>query len=105
MKKLLIIALFGLVSYCGYSQVTREGKTFTKVSNTRSKTDTLVTEFNWQVKDTVLPIIINKSSGACYVGRVSKKTGKYYRSYLPKEVSAEVSGELGIEYKSRTKGE
>lgn len=103
MKKLFFIALLGLISFTCTAQVQRDGKTFTKVSTSKAKSDTLVTEFNWEVKDSVLPIIINKNSGACFVGKVSKKSGKYYRQYLPKEVSAEVAKELSIEYKTKEK--
>lgn len=103
MKKLFFIALLGLISFTCTAQIQRNGKTFTKVSTSKAKSDTLVTEFNWEVKDSVLPIIINKNSGACFVGKVSTKSGKYYRQYLPKEVSTEISKELGIEYKTKEK--
>lgn len=103
MKKYLFLAVMVLMSTICTAQIQRNGKTFTKVSTSKAKSDTLVTEFNWEVKDSVLPIIINKNSGACFVGKISNKTGKYYRQYLPKEVSAEVSKELGIEYKTKEK--
>lgn len=102
MKK-IFIAVMMLMSITCTGQVIRNGKTFTKVSNkTTAKSDTIVTDYTWQVKDTLYPIIVSKS-GSCFIGRISSKTGKYYRSYLPKEVSAEISKELGIEYKPKSK--
>lgn len=98
----MFIAVMMLMSITCAGQVIRNGKTFSKESTKSvTKTDTLVTEYTWKVKDTEYPIVINKSSGSCYVGRTSNKTGKYYRSYLPTEVSEAVSKELNIEYKPK----
>jgi hypothetical protein len=97
----VFIAIMVLMSITCAGQVIRNGKTFTKVSNKSIvKSDTIVTDYTWQVKDTLYPIIVSKS-GSCFIGKISSKTGKYYRSYLPKEVSAEISKELGIEYKPK----
>lgn len=97
----VFIAVMMLMSITCASQVIRNGKTFTKVSNV-TKSDTLVTDFKWEdTKGNEYPIIINTKSGACWVGKISKKTGKYYRNYLPQEVAVEVSKELNIEYKPK----
>lgn len=98
----MFIAVMVLMSITCAGQVVRNGKTFSKESTKSiTKSDTLVTEYKWKVKDIEYPIIINKSSGTCFIGKISNKTGKYYRSYLPVEVSETVSKELNIEYKSK----
>lgn len=101
MKKYFILAVMVLMSTICTAQIKREGNTFTKVTNSRTKVDTICTNYTWEIKGVIYPIAISKASGACYIGRISSKTGKYYRSYLPQEVSAEISKELGIEYKPK----
>lgn len=102
MKSILII-LLALCSYTVDAQVVREGNTFKSV-NVRSftKGDTLVTPFLFEdSRGDKYPIIISKNTGSCYVWRKSKKKGKMYRDYMKPEVSAEISKELGIEYKPK----
>lgn len=48
------------------------------------------------------PVYIGKT-GACYILRVSGRTGKEYRKYLGAEISAEICRELKREYKPRTR--
>lgn len=80
--------------------VVREGNTFSSVSS-KSVTQEKKTKFTWKdSKGTEYPIYISKT-GSCYVKKVSKKTGKEYKQYLGKEVSAQVCKELGIEYTPR----
>lgn len=97
----MFIAVMVLMSITCAGQIVRNGKTFSKESSSKTKSDTLVTDFKWETKEEVYPIIINTNSGACWVGKISKKTGKYYRNYLPQEVAIEVSKELNIEYKPK----
>lgn len=86
-----------------YAQsVERSGKTFTRII-TSKKSEPTKTEYTWKdSKGVEYPIYMNKS-GACFVIKVSKKTGKEYKQYLPKEVSAQIASELGIEYKPKEK--
>jgi hypothetical protein len=105
MKKFFIAAVMllalGVNNSSIYAQsVVKEGKTFTVVSSSK-KSESVKTEYIWKdSKGVEYPIYISKS-GACFVLRISKKTGKEYRQYLPKEVSAQIASELGIEYKPR----
>lgn len=107
MKKFFIAAVMllalGVNNSSIYAQsVVKEGKTFTVVSSS-NKSDPTKTEYTWKdSKGVEYPIYIGKS-GACFVIKVSKKTGKEYRQYLPKEVSAQIASELGIEYKPKEK--
>ena len=106
MKKLFIAAIMLLAlsvnNSSTYAQsVKREGTTFV-VSSSRSKSEPTKTKFTWKVGDTEYPIYIS-STGSCYIIKVSKKTGKEYKQYLPKEICAEICKELGIDYKPKSK--
>ena len=73
-----------------------------KVASNKATKDTLVTPFKYEdSKGKQYPIIINKSNGKCYTWRKSSKTGKLYKSYLPKEVSKQVAQKLNIAYKDK----
>lgn len=102
MKKLFIMAAMLLAFSVNntYAQsVKREGTTFV-VSSSRKSAEATKTKFTWKVGDVEYPIYIS-NSGSCYIIKTSKKTGKEYKQYLPKEVCAEIAKELGIEYKPR----
>ena len=104
MKKLFIAAImllaFSVNNSSTYAQsIKREGTTFV-VSSSRSKSEPIKTKYTWKVGDVEYPIYIS-ASGSCYIIKTSKKTGKEYKQYLPKEVCAEIAKEMGIEYKPR----
>lgn len=88
----MLLALFSINIY---AEVKREGNTF-KVEQTSKASDTQ-TKYTWEDKEgNKYPIFITKK-GACYVLRTSKKTGKEYKYYLPKEIQAQIKQEIGIE--------
>ena len=94
MKHLIIILALLLGSFTGYTEVTREGNTF-KVEKTATTSSDTQTKYTWQDKEgNKYPIYITKR-GACYVLRVSKKTSKEYRYYLPKEIQEQIKKETG----------
>lgn len=100
---IMLLAL-GVNNSSTYAQsVVREGKTFKQVSTKNTTTrDTLVTTFLFEdSKGIKYPIIINKSSGRCYIWKKSSKTGKLYKMYMKEEVSRSVSKELNINYKEK----
>ena len=105
MKKLIILLTFIVSVIAGNNllaqnatisstgEVERNGNTFI-ASNKSSKINTQQTQYTWKdSKDNEYPIYIS-ASGSCYVIKTSKKTGKEYKSYLPKEVSTEICKEL-----------
>ena len=54
------------------------------------------TKFTWEDKEgNKYPIYITKR-GACYIIKVSKKTNKEYKQYLPKEIQAQIKKELKL---------
>lgn len=96
MKKFLIILVMLIMGMTGttcVAEVVRNGNTFETVQT--SQTD-VQTPYTWKDKDgKTYPIYISKK-GACYIKRISKKTGKEYKYYLPKETQEQIRKELGM---------
>ena len=57
---------------------------FQAVTKTAAAKDSTTTFTYTDTKGVIRPVFIG-SKGSFYVARTSKKTGKYYRQYLPKE--------------------
>ena len=92
-KYIIALLVAFSMSVTSYADVVKDGNTF-KVEQTTS-TDTK-THYTWQEKDgTKYPIYITKK-GACYIIKVSKKTSKPYKRYLPKEIQKQIAQEYGI---------
>ena len=94
MKYIIALLVALSMSVASYAGVVRHGNTFL-VETTSVNQDTQ-TQFTWQDKDgNIYPIYISKKC-ACYVIKVSKKTGKEYKYYLPKDVQEAIRKELNI---------
>lgn len=94
MKKLILCILLALFSINIHAEVKREGDTF-KVEQA-SKASNTQTKYTWEDKEgNKYPIFITKKD-ACYVIRTSKKTGKEYKYYLPKDIQETIKKELNI---------
>ena len=92
MKKIILCILLALFCITISAEVKREGNTF-KVEQTTKESDTK-TQYTWVDKDgNVYPVFITKR-GACYIFRTSKKTGKEYKQYLPKNIQEIIKQEL-----------
>ena len=92
MKKIILCILLALFCITISAEVKREGNTF-KVEQTTKESDTK-TQYTWVDKDgNIYPIFITKK-GACYIFRTSKKTGKEYKQYLPKNIQEIIKQEL-----------
>ncbi len=76
MKKFNILCLFCLICLSISGQVVLNGTNFSKVEKSEKKTI-----YTYE-KDT---IYISKK-GSPYVWKTSKKTGKKYKKYLPKDI-------------------
>jgi hypothetical protein len=93
--KFFIVTLLLISSNFAKAETKREGNTF-KTEQTSTSNDTQ-TKYTWEDKEgKQYPIYITKK-GACYVKRISKKTGKEYKYYLPKDVQETIKKELGYE--------
>ena len=94
MKYIITLLIVLTMSVIGYADIVRDGDTF-KVETTSVNKDTK-TKYTWEDKEgNKYPIYITKK-GACYVLRVSKKTGKEYKYYLPKDIQETIKRELNI---------
>lgn len=102
MKTFIISIVLCLFSVVAFSQdYNREGKTFSKVNTEKVVTSDVESGFTYKdSKGISYPIYVGKT-GSCYIKKISKKTGRKYKQYLGKEISAEICKELGIEYKSK----
>lgn len=105
MKKLLIsVAIVLGMMTTGYAQTKYEqqGKTFKQVQSEKAikkGAEPLATGYTWEdSKGVKYPIYIsNGGKGSAYIIRVSKKTGKEYKQYLGKEITADLKKQLNIE--------
>jgi hypothetical protein len=102
MKKIVIAALLCILCTVAYGQTTvkQNGKNFTEVATKSSSTPGKDTGFTFTTKDgQTYPILMTKS-GRCYVNRISKKTGKEYKYYVPDEVCIACGGKPSTKNKS-----
>jgi hypothetical protein len=98
-KPFIVVAILAAMMFIGtisaFADVVRNGDTF-KVEAKSDSADAKKTRFTWEDKEgKTYPIYVTKN-GACYVYRISKKTGKEYKYYLPKEVGGTIVKELNI---------
>lgn len=95
MKKLILCILLALFCIAANAEIKRDGNTF-KVEQTTKESD-IKTNYTWEDKaGNKYPIFISKR-GACYVLKTSKKTGKVYKYYLPKDIQETIKKELNIQ--------
>ena len=96
MKYIIALLVALVLSVSSYADVVRDGNTF-KVENTTSVNKDTKTKYTWEDKEgNKYPIYITKKC-ACYVIKISKKTDKEYKYYLPKEVHEAIRKELIIQ--------
>lgn len=108
MKKFILAAIMllalGVNNSSTYAQsFTRSGKTFRQDRLKRAAAkDTLLTSYTFEdSKGISYPIVINRSSGRCYIWKKSSKTGKLYKMYMKEEISRQIAKELNINYKEK----
>lgn len=96
MKKFILCLLLALFCITVNAEVKREGDTF-KVEQSSRTSQGEKTKYTWEDKEgNKYPIYITKR-GACYILKTSKKTGKQYKYYLPKNIQAQIKQEMGIQ--------
>ena len=97
MKRMLVFTVALLMGAAVFAQDYQlNGKEFSSVKKERTKSESAdkKTGYTWKnSKGKVYDIYITPR-GACYIICVSSKTGKEYKSYLPKEVAAEIKKEM-----------
>lgn len=85
MKKIILFAIMALMSLAISAQ---EFSAPNKRSSKIAFTDTITT-FTYKMSDNTYKVYTSKS-GAFYIWKTSKKTGKLYKMYLPKEVQKQM---------------
>ena len=89
----LVMLVMGMAGTTCFAEVVKNGNTFEVI---KTSSQDVQTYLNWKDKDGVIyPIYVTKK-GACYVKRISKKTGKEYKYYLPKETREQIRKELSM---------
>lgn len=89
MKKFILISFVVLLGIIANAQVVKEGNTF---KQNKEKTEVVEQKTSYEYEDNKgnkYPIYVSKR-GSYYVIKISKKTGKEYKYYLPKEVQEEI---------------
>ena len=87
MKKIIIAAimLFSLNVGVQAQSVVKSGNTFTQVGNKGGKSGSKETKTQYTFKDSkgnIYPVYLS-ASGKAFIKKVSKKTGKEYKQYVP----------------------
>lgn len=95
MKHLITLLVVLLMSAASYADVVKEGNTFIATSTTTVKEKE--TGVYYQDKDGIQYIIYVSPKGSLYIKRISKKTGKEYKYYLPKDVQETIKKELKLQ--------
>ena len=100
MKKLFIAAimLFSLNMGIQAQSVQRQGNTFTQVSNKKSAGKETKTQYTYKDSKGVEYPVYLSSTGKAFIKKVSKKTGKEYKQYVP-EVGKQINPEAYKEKK------
>jgi tRNA splicing endonuclease len=92
MKKFILVSFVILLGIIANAQV-KEGNTFKQVKEKTEQVEEK-TKFSYEdSKGQSYPIYQSKR-GSFYVVKTSKKTGKEYRYYLPKEIQEEIKKHL-----------
>lgn len=93
MKKFIFISFVVLLGIIANAQVVKEGNTF---KQSKEKTEVVEQKTSYQYEDSKgnkYPIYKSKR-GSFYVVKTSKKTGKEYKYYLPKEIQEEIKKQI-----------
>lgn len=85
MKYILALLVVLTLSITGYAEVVQEGNTF-RIETTSDE----MTPYLWQDKEGNIYPIYKTSKGSFYILKISKKTGKEYKYYLPKKVQEKI---------------
>ncbi len=91
MKNLFILcALLLSIGAGAQTQLKRQGNVFVEMKDTTFHNDGTKTQFTYKAQDgKTYPIYLSKN-GKAYIVRVSKKSGKQYKQYLP-EVTKQIA--------------
>ena len=94
MKKLVICItmMFSLGLGIQAQSVQRQGNTFTQVTNKKSSSKETKTQYTYKDSKGVEYPVYLSSTGKAFIKKVSKKTGKEYKQYVP-EIGKQINPE------------
>ena len=94
MKKIIIAAimLFSLSMNIQAQSVQKQGNNFTQVSNKKPSGKETKTQYTYTDSKGVKYPVYLSSAGKAFIKKVSKKTSKEYRQYLP-EIGKQINPE------------
>lgn len=95
----MLVAVLGIVTNAQTPEKTfeKEGTTYSSVKKSKASSER-ETGFTWEdSKGNTYPIYMGQS-GACYVKKISSKSGNEYKQYLGEEISADICAQLGVKY-------
>ena len=91
MKYIIALLVMLTLSISGYADVVKEGNVYVQKTTTVKEKETGV---YYQDKDGIRYIIYVSPKGSLYIKKISKKTGKEYKYYLPKDIQETIKKEL-----------
>lgn len=85
MKRIIIciVMMFTMMLASNAQNVVKEGNTFTQVSASSSTGKETKTEYTYKTKDGKTYDIYLSAKGKAFIKRISSKTGKEYKQYIP----------------------
>ena len=94
MKYIIALLVALSMSVASYADVVKEGNVYVQKTTTVKEKETGV---YYQDKDGIRYIIYVSPKGSLYIKKISKKTSREYKYYLPKEVQEAIRKELIIQ--------
>ena len=80
---LYVFIMLGMSLGIQAQSVTRQGNTFTQVSNKKSANKETKTQYTYKDSKGVEYPVYLSSTGKAFIKKISKKTGKEYKQYVP----------------------
>ena len=93
MKYIIALLVMLTLSISSYAGVVKEGNVYVQKTTTVKEKETGV---YYQDKNGIRYIIYVSPKGSLYIKKISKKTGKEYKYYLPKDIQETIKRELNI---------
>ena len=93
MKYIIALLVMLTLSISSYAGVVKEGNVYVQKTTTVKGKETGV---YYQDKDGIRYIIYVSPKGSLYIKKISKKTGREYKYYLPKDIQETIKRELNI---------
>lgn len=91
MKKILLVLAILFGSIAVKAEVIQQGNSFIQV-----EAKDVPTSFTYTDKEGRIYPIFKSQKGSFYIVKISKKTGKEYKYYLPKEIQDKIKKQMSM---------